>query len=394
DVAEFADDLRRCMRGDAVRAAPDNAWQRVQRGIARHRQRVLIAILALIAVSAATVVGLLWHNREVVEQQNLREQRLLEVRNRVDRAGDLVQTRLLQLEGALSDLGSSTQQALRFATAGDNRIYLLDDFKNPARAPDDLVPLPQFGGQVSLAWPVWTLAAGVDPATATARIRRVANLRAFYKDLFGRIDSVVNGHTVSIYDAPPATAPVDMRQVAALGIALGLTDGVALRYPGWTGLPPGYDPRSQAWYRMAMNQHRPQWTDPTPATASRPSVFTVSVPLYDDEQHFLGALALILVPQRFLHDLLDLGDLEGLHEVLLTDAHGDVLAFSHHRNDRALGARATRIAQTVLKRVQGHSGNTMTTQIEGAERVVVVDDIDPLGWHLIAVAEPAAALKN
>ncbi len=388
DVAAFAADLRRHLHGDAVHAAPDNGWQRVQRGIARHRQRVLIAILALIAASAASVVGLLWHNRQVVEQQNLKQQRMVEVRNRVDHAGDLVQTRLLQLEGALSDLASSTEQALQFATPGDQTIYLLRDFKDPAHAPKDLMPLPQFGGEVSLAWPVWTLAPGVSEAAALPRIRQVANLQAFYQDLFGRIDSVVQGRTLSIYDEQREKMPADMQTVAALGIGLGLASGIGSRYPGWTGLPAGYDPRSEAWYRIVANQRRPQWTDPTPATDSQPPIFSVSVPLFDDAQQFVGALALILVPQRFLHDLLDLGDLKGLHEVLLTDAHGDVLAFRHHADDIALGARATRVAAAVMARLKGNSGNTLNMEIEGAKRLVVIDDIDPLGWHLIALAEP------
>lgn len=387
-VGELAAELRRYLRGEAVRTAPDTLWQRWQRGLARHRQRALIGILAMVAVSAVVIGGLLWHNQRLVERQHVREQRVLLLRNAVGNAGDRIQTRLLQLEGALGDLASSTRQALQYAQPSDEPVYLREDFIDPARAPGDLRSSPGFGGRYSLRWPVWTLAPGVDRAAAMPRIRRLANLQAFDGELYRRIQSVVRGETGSFYSMRPVPATNNAGQAIVVGLSLGLDDGIASLYPGWDGISAEFDPRNEDWYRIAVGRYSPQWGEPIPATADSPSTFPLSIPLYDNGQRFLGVLSLSLIPQRFLLDLLDMGNVEGVSKVLLTDARGEVLASTQHDGDAAQEAA---FASAVFERLQKSGENLLDMQLSGIDSIVAADDIDPLGWVLIAVAQEEEA---
>ncbi len=390
NVAEFAAEIRRFVRGDAVHAAPDTPWQRLQRGIVRHRQRVSIGILALVAASAVAIGGLLWHNARVSARLHQHEQRMLMLRNAVAHSGDSIQTRLLQLEGALSDLASSTQQALEYARPSDAPIHMLRDFTDPARAPTDLRPAPEFGGHMSLLWPVWTLAPGTDEAAAMPRIRRLANLQEFYGELYRRIQGVVRGDITNFYNSQAVAATSNVGSVIVVGIMLGLDDGIGSLYPGWDGFAPGFDPRLQDWYRIAANQSAPQWGEPVQRAKTGPSTFPLSIPLHDRGQHFLGVLSLNLVSQRFLYDLLEMSDVRGVESVLLTDAHGHLLATAHddHRTSSAQ-PHDGEIAAAVLAHLRDSKDSTVTMDVSGHRRLIVADNIDPLGWTLIAIALPA-----
>ena len=59
-VKDLADDLRRFLRGESVKAKPDNLVQRMGRWLGRHRMVALTSIFALIAFGVA---ALAWENR-------------------------------------------------------------------------------------------------------------------------------------------------------------------------------------------------------------------------------------------------------------------------------------------------------------------------------------------
>ncbi|HET6545128.1 MAG TPA: serine/threonine protein kinase [Rhodanobacteraceae bacterium] len=387
NVTALADDLRRFLRGDAVETAPDTPWQRLQRGMVRHRQRVLTGILALIAVSGCAIGALLWHNQRVLAAERVHERHLLELRNSVARGGDRIQTRLLQLEGALVDLATSAEEIVQHGAPGTARVYLLDDFTDPARVPPDLVPAPVFGGRISLGWPVWMTGPDLDEAEARARIRRLAPLQESFARLYRRIQRVVRGDARGFYTSAPQ-APVDNTGHAiVMGIVLGLADGLAALYPGWTEVLDHYDPRDTKWYHYAEGRDGPQWGIPAPDIEGGPVVIPLSIALYDHQRHLLGALALLLVPQQFLHDLLELGGVDGMHEVLLADDQGRVLAVAEDGRDTDPDDADGALARKILAGIGSDGTNVREMNLSGAPRTVVVDHIDPLGWTLMAVAE-------
>jgi len=59
-VKDLADDLRRFLRGESVKAKPDNPVQRMGRWLGRHRMVALTSIFALVAIGVAAVA---WENR-------------------------------------------------------------------------------------------------------------------------------------------------------------------------------------------------------------------------------------------------------------------------------------------------------------------------------------------
>ncbi|MGH8042675.1 MAG: serine/threonine-protein kinase, partial [Rudaea sp.] len=185
-VDEMAADLRRYLRGEAVLAQPDSAMQRAQRWIVRHRQAALNTVLGIIAAAAVVIGWLLWQNQHQFRVERLREQRLLGLSAAVSDVGDQVQLRFLQLEGGIENLADSVTQILAYGQDSTQRFYLLDDFRDPARAPADLVPSAVRAGRISLDWTVWLAPSGPPRAAALAQIRKLAALQDFLRTIYAR----------------------------------------------------------------------------------------------------------------------------------------------------------------------------------------------------------------
>jgi serine/threonine protein kinase len=87
-VAALADDLRRFLRGDAVLARPDSAWQRAVRSIGHHRQAAALTLLGLIIAGLAGAAGLLWRHERALEAQSRREHQIERLLADVGEQGD------------------------------------------------------------------------------------------------------------------------------------------------------------------------------------------------------------------------------------------------------------------------------------------------------------------
>src|SRR6185312_3239530 len=195
-VADLAADLRRYLRGDAVLARPDSFWQRWQRSIGRHRQAVLTGFLALIALAAIAIGGLLWQNQRQFNAERLREQRMLALSGAVSDVSDRVQMRFLQLEGAMVNLADSVAQILMHGRQSEQRYFLNDDFADDARAPTDLKHSATHSGRISLHWPVWVIPAAADKEQALVKVRKLTVLHQFMRDIYMRSAQMIKSGNV------------------------------------------------------------------------------------------------------------------------------------------------------------------------------------------------------
>jgi serine/threonine protein kinase len=103
DVEAFAEDLRRLLAGEEVRAAPDDGWQRAARTLARHRRGALVALVVLVLATAASVVTAtaVVHEKRVLTQAHAREDALEGLVADATRDAEQLDAELLRLELAL-----------------------------------------------------------------------------------------------------------------------------------------------------------------------------------------------------------------------------------------------------------------------------------------------------
>lgn len=401
DVAALAADLRRHLRGEAVLARPDTLWQRCVRFSGRHRQAMLSSLLGLVALASMGIGASLLYAKRSLEETRWREQRVLALRSALADVGDRVQTRTMQLDGALQTLAASAELRLDDGLPSTGTYYLLDDFNDPRRAPDDREPDPMLGGLVSMTWPVWTLAPGADAVAASARIRRLVPMQESARRLYERIVRVVEDPAANLYDARPRIVRMNRDANPAaprspvVAIVLGLADGTMMRYPGWTGLADGYDPRQRPWYRMAEQTSGPRWGDPYLSSISHRIELPLSVALYDHDHEPLGVISLLLLPELMVERLLDIENLPGIHDVLLVDANGHVLAArAHHFAPRGEQPDQVELRRfdvpEALAHIRAGTGAVIEARVQNVDRLVVIDPVSPHGWSVIAIADREA----
>jgi len=393
-VGELAADLRRYLRGDAVLARPDDLWQRTQRAIGRHRQRVLTGILALIAVAAIAIGGLLWQNQQVFRSERLREQRLLQLRDSVADVSSYVQVRMVQLESVVVNLADSVSQITDFGHPVDIRYYLARDFRDPATAPPDLALNKTNGSHFSLASPVWTLPPNMSESEAAPTLRKLAALQAFHRDIFHRSAVMIRNKLVDIYAPVAEIAGDDAEDNPLAAIVIGLSSGIFSLYPGWDGMPDNYDPRQQPWYKVADGKRSPQWSDPYFSQTTKREELSVSVPMYMRDGRFLGVASALLNPDLMVRSLLDIKGIAGVDDVVLIDATGHILASLNHTlnsgNDVMIEVFPV---PELLKRQKLHETGIFETTLRGKPVVLAFDEVEPLGWNIVAIAEPAQLLQ-
>ncbi len=397
-VSEFAADLRRYLRGDAVRARPDSLWQRTQRAIGRHRQSVLTGILGLIALAAVAIGGLLWQNQRVFASERLREQRLLQLRDAIAEVSSDVQVRMVQLESVVENLSDSVAQITDFGQPVDTRFYLNRDFHDPARAPGDLVASATYGGRISVSQPVWTLPKGMTDDQAAPTIRKLASLQTFHREIYHRSAVMIRNRLIDVYAQTTSGSGDDADDNPLVAIAIGLSNGISSRYPGWDGLPDDYDPRQQPWYTVAEGTKSPQWSDPYLSATTHRTQLSVSVPMYQSDQRFLGVASALLNPDLMVRSLLEIKGIAGIRDVVLIDGNGHILASLNHTLPTSEGKSDAAIevfpVPELLKRQKLHETGILETRLRGQPVVLAFDEVEPFDWNIVAIADPDALLTT
>jgi serine/threonine-protein kinase len=395
DVAALAADIRRYLRGEAVLAEPDRLWQRTLRAVGRNRQRVLTGIFGLTALAAIAIGGLLWQNQRLFQSERLREQRLLALSNGVSAVGDRVGTRFIQLEGAIVNLADSVAQALA-SEAPEQHYYMVRDLRSPATAPPDLQPSTIVKGKVSLGYPAWSIPPGMNPSAAAPAIRSLSRLQSFRRDIYARVAAMVQNKSEELYASNAPAPSNDDNPVKAIVIAL--SNGVESRYPGWDSLPDDYDPRVHPWFKLALGKHAPQWGDPYTSGITHTLELPLSVPVYDEKGEQSGVVSMLLMPARMVQTLLAIDGVKGVRGVYLLDADGDIIASKGHVFLRRQAAPDTEVAQpfpvpAFLQRLKSGQNGVFETDLDGQPSVLEADEIAPLGWHVVAVADPRELFK-
>jgi len=396
-VADFAADIRRYLRGDAVLARPDNLWQRMQRAVARNRQRVLTGIMVMITLAALAIGGLLWQNQRLFKAERLREQRLLALTSAVSDVSDSVQMRFLQLEGAMENLADSVGQILLHGRPSDQRYFLVDDFADPARAPDDMTPSSNHHGNISLHWPVWVIPPAADQDKALLEVRKLTVLHQFMRDIYLRAARMIQGADVDFYTGREVPLTEDNSPLAA--ILVSLEDGITARFPGWDGLTPDYDARTRPWYKLALNKRGPQWGGSYANATTHLTEMPLSVPLWDGQGHFVGVVSAAFLPDMLVKSIFKVNKDAAVKAMYLLDREGHIVAATGDSIPTDAAPPDTEITAIfplpeLVQHIKAKQTGVMEATLRGQKVVIAYDEVSPFGWSVVAVADARALLKN
>ena len=326
-VRELAADLRRYLRGEAVKAHPDNLWQKLQRFVVRYRQATLATILGLVAVGASGFGLLHYQQEQALVAQRRHEHRLLVLLDAVAERGDFIQRRMLAMQNELESFGSVSAEVIQHGGAATERYYMLSHFKNPATAPADLQASPNRSGSISYEHSVWFKPRTMPDAEALPTIRASCQSGGIGRRLYQRCVTIL-AHT----DLKPVAAdssPTVPPQNPIAALTLGLSNGIGSRYPGWDGLGDDYDPRQRPSYQLVAGKRDVQWARRTSARLPGSRNCRSACRCTTIARSSFSATSALVAVEPMMHSLLDLGNIPAARRLWLLDAQGNVLASSH-----------------------------------------------------------------
>jgi len=332
-VGEFADDLRRYLRDEAVRAKPDTFIQRVQRWIARNRGLTLglgFGLVMLVFVVAAVIQ---WRGAIALEEQRQaarkREEQLIELGAIVGQQTREMDGTLFEYEALLAGFVEASATALT-GDAPSATVYVGAEALEPGKGPSDLVEAKIYGGEkISYDHIDFFLAPDVALDKVRPEIDRIDRLY----DVMRRV--ALRSHSASALTLPKAEARdlVLQQGVPLVWVYGGTETGIVWGFPGiWQyegdeGKP--YDPRTTDWYLAGKDGVDPVWNSAGVDESGLGLLMTASQAIRHPKSNaLLGVASVDLTFPYFIDSLLETPKLSGKSEAFIVNEDGLVLVRS------------------------------------------------------------------
>ncbi len=395
-VEGLADDVRRFLRGEEIRALPDNAVQRAVRWAARHRTASLLVFLLLLAVSLLPFAWSEYRRKAEQLAATERQQRIGAFLTVVARQSHRIDTRFLRLEEALEGLATAATWALTRGPETDDPVYFHQDYNTPGRAPPDYAPSEYYRVDASVDFPVAVLAPDLAPEAVISKLRRLGPMRRHFRRSF-------------LASAPGSTVELGEKQERRMLMEgecaldyeyLVLPEGVLYLYPGMGCTPDHYDPRIRPYYTLAAGKKGKRWGNPyvdssTDATGDD-LVLPCATSMYDDQGAFLGVAVVEIIFNKIIRSLLALPDLAAVRETSLLDSDGNLLVDSRELDQRFQNTDLSKglplapfsipeVVEGVRARRSGH----VEVDRDGRRLLIAFFRLEVVGWYYVVEADAA-----
>ncbi|NUP10145.1 MAG: protein kinase [Polyangiaceae bacterium] len=395
-VTALADDVRRHMRGEAIRARPDSGFAKLWRVMNRHRRATLVAILGVLAVAAVTVTWSLYRKTASELAERRRGEELTQLTIDVATQAHELDTDFQQMEVALEGLRSAAEWALTGPEPAtlDAPIYFDTDFADPAKRPRDFTDKTAYRWPVSPGDTVVGVAPGTDRAAVLPSVRKLAQLRRHFRDMF-----------ISMARKEPtalSAAEQDDILLNRLGILdyayVDLPTGVHYMYPGMAALPEGYDVRTAGFYTMSANKRGRRWGSPyidsTTDERGDDLVLPCTQGLWSPSGEFLGVAGVEITVTKLVERGLVLPGRETLRTSLVDGSGKKVIdsrdagkRFQASGKDEGLVLNDFDIPE-VVEAVRSGAEGMQEVEHDGRRRLVVFVRLAVLGWYYVVEVDP------
>jgi eukaryotic-like serine/threonine-protein kinase len=391
NVRDLADDVRRFMRGEEVRAWPEGPLDRLLRFIGRHRRATLTAFLVVLVAAAAAVGWSRYRNAQSELSVRERGAELTAFYSDIARQAHRIDDDLFRMERALEGLATAAEWALvgPEPTGELARVYFDEDFKDPARRPPDFTKNTAYRWPVSVTFPVVGLAPGIDREATMPRIRRLAPLRQHMTSMV--VAAAVGDQTMP--NAAEAMQIMLSRKSLIDYTYIDTPEGVHMVWPGIDALPPGYDVRVASFYTMSANKHGTRWgapyVDSTTDSAGDDLVLPCTRGLWSPTGEFLGVAGVEMTVTKMVETSMVVRDRKVRRASLVTPT-GDVIVDSRDANRRFKASgkdEAVELSPFDLPAITaairaGEVGLRETTR-DGVPIAVAFIRLEAIGWYFV-----------
>ena len=399
-VEEFADDIRRAIRGEAIKAWPESLKHKVIRMITHHQKATINLIVGYsLLTSLALVVSLLF----MIQIQNqkarqLKEQTVSFFVNTTNDKAQLIDSKFQRYEVILKGLAEGAASLLNHGAEDKGRYYTHETIADPTLGPRDYGYSEIYGFPVSMDYHSYKLAPGIKELEVRPILRRLNPLRRSFKALMlkSRDSDIIPD------DDARAKALIMHEGLPLVWMFVGLEQGVMANYPGRTGYPVAYDPRYRPWYRSSLGNKDVRWLQPYIDVGGRGLVLPATSPLFNNRDELIGVAGVELTLDHIRENMLPMADIAGLEETYLLNAKAEIVvassaelpAFGVNMLINTSEELEPFPVDYVVDRIRDEESGDYTYQVEGREKVVVYKRMNFSGWYYAAISDVAAMMET
>ena len=395
-VEEFADDIRRSIRGEAIKARSESFKHKIMRMITQHQKATINLVVGYsLLTSLALVVSLLF----VIQIQNqkarqLKEQTVSFFVNTTNDKAQLIGSKFQRYEVILKGLAEGAASLLNHGAEDKGRYYTHETIADPTLGPRDYGYSEVYGFPVSMDYHSYKLAPGIKESEVRPLLRRLNPLRRSFKALMLQSR---DSDDITANDDARVRALIMREGLPLVWMFVGLEQGVMANYPGRTGYPVAYDPRHRPWYRSSLGNKDVRWLQPYIDVGGRGLVLPATSPLFNNRDELIGVAGVELTLDYIRENMLPMANIAGLEETYLLNAEAEIVvassaelpAFGVNMLVNTSEELEPFPVEYVVDRILGEESGDYIYQVEGREKVVVYKRMNFSGWYYAAISDVA-----
>ena len=393
-VEEFADDIRRAIRGEAIKARPEPFKYKVMRMISHHQKAAMNVVVAYSLLASLALALALWAMLQIQAQkaQQLKEQTLSFFVNAASDKAQLIDAKFQRYEVILKGLAEGAASLLNHGAEDKGRYYTHETIADPTLGPRDYSYSGIYGFPVSMDYHSYKLAPGIKEAEVRPLLRRLNPLRRSFKALMLKSR---DSDDITANDDARVQALITREGLPLVWMFVGLEQGVMANYPGRTGYPVAYDPRYRPWYRGSLGNKDVRWLQPYIDVGGRGLVLPATSPLFNNRDELIGVAGVELTLDHIRENMLPMADIAGLEETYLLNAKAEIVVASSAESPTFGVNMLINTSEElepfpvdhVVDRILDEESGDYTYQVEGREKVVVYKRMNFSGWYYAAISD-------
>jgi len=396
-VADFSDDIRRFMHGEAIKARPESRKQKIMRWVSHHRKAAVNIMAGSLLGSFALVVAVLFMQMQTMKETQSDDLRTNKFISAVASKSQQIDTQFLKYEGILEGLAIGAKNLLNQGSLDESTYYTNETIASKS-GPSDYKFSDIYGLPISVDYHVYKLAPGVDEADVKPIMQRLNPLRHSFKSLMLKSYK----EDVAPDDNKAAHEIIMNEGLPLVWSYVGLEEGVHAAYPGKSGYPEGFDTRQRPWYRNSMDNTGISWLSPYIDVGGRGVLLPCTTPLFDNEGKFIGVAGVEVTLEYVRKKMMPIRTIEGLEETYLLNDKAEVIVRSSDKSQSyAIGTLINSVEDlevfdneyVVNKISKGQSGHYFYID-RGREKVIAYYKLNSIGWYYVAKADAEELLNG
>jgi serine/threonine-protein kinase len=396
-VADFSDDIRRFIHGEAIKARPESRKQKIMRWVSHHRKAAVNIMALSIFGSFILVFAMLFLQMQSMKETQSEDIKTNKFITTVSNKSQQINSQFLKYEGILEGLAIGAKNLLNQGNI-DNTIYFTNKtIAIPGQGPSDYKFSDIYGLPISVDYHVYKLAPDVNESDVKSTLQRLNPLRHSFKSLMLKSYK----EDVAPDDDKLAHDIIMNEGLPLVWSFVGLEEGIIADYPGKTGYPEAYDPRQRPWYRNSINNTGISWLKPYIDVGGRGVMLPCTTPLFDNNGKFIGVAGVELTLEYIKKKLLPIYA-EGLEETYLLNEKAEIVISSSEKSQSyAIGTLINSTEDLTIfpneyvvnKITKGQSGHYFYIE-RGREKAIAFYKLNSTGWYYVAKADAEELLND